>query len=260
MMVQKQQLRQILQQLVQRLTNTPKVVFDWVTIPEGAFLWGSDTSKDLMAAGNETPQRQIYLSVYRIMRMPVTNAQYKVFVDATGHRTPEHWHGKEIPKKKANHPVVNVSWRDAMSFCTWAGARLPSEAEWEKAARGTGGRIYPWGNQPPAAKRCNFNRNVDDTASVGSYPAGASPYRVMDMAGNVWEWVNDWYQDDYYSVSPDNNPKGPATGTFRVLRGGSWFELGDNNVRSAHRNNNHPAFWSYDNGFRCARSLRSGRR
>ncbi len=245
---------QILRKFVQRITQTPKIALDWVTIPAGAFVRGSDRSKDLLAAGNETPQRQIYLSTYQIARMPVTNAQYKVFVDATGHRTPEHWHGKEMPSGKANHPVVNVSWQDAVAFCTWAGVRLPSEAEWEKAACGTDGYIYPWGNQPPDVNRCNFNRNVDDTTPVDNYPAGASPYGVMDMAGNVWEWVNDCYQDDYYSVSPSINPPGPATGSFRVLRGGSWFELGDNNVRSAHRNSNHPAFWSFDNGFRCARS------
>jgi formylglycine-generating enzyme required for sulfatase activity len=243
-----------LQQFFQRLTRRPKIAIEWITIPAGTFLWGSDPSKDLMAAADETPIREIYLSTYQIMRMPVTNAQYKVFVDVTGHRTPEHWYGKEIPGRRANHPVVNVSWRDAVAFCTWAGGRLPSEAEWEKAARGTDGRIYPWGNQPPDEQHCNFNRNVDDTTPVGSYPAGAGPYGAMDMAGNVWEWVNDWYEENYYSISPGSNPQGPATGRFRVLRGGSWFEVGDNYLRSAHRYDNHPAFWSYDNGFRCVRS------
>ncbi|MBI1294267.1 SUMF1/EgtB/PvdO family nonheme iron enzyme [bacterium] len=220
-------------------------------MPAGAFVRGSDIN--YTAVGNETPQRQIYLSTYQIARMPVTNAQYNVFVDATGHRTPEHWHGKEIPSGKANHPVVNVSWHDAMAFCTWAGVRLPSEAEWEKAARGTDGHIYPWGNQSPDVKRCNFNRNVCDTTAVGSYPAGVSPYGVMDMAGNVWEWVHDWYQSDYYSVSPDSNPQGPATGICRVMRGGSWFNL-DYYVRSANRDYNHPGSWHYDLGFRCVRS------
>ena len=227
--------------------------FDWVTIPTGAFVRGSDTSKDLLAVDNETPQRQIYLSTYQIMRMPVTNAEYKVFVDATDHRPPHHWIGREIPKDKANHPVINVSWRDAMAFCTWAGVRLPSEAEWEKAARGADGRIYPWGNQPPDAKRCNFGGKVGNTAPVGSYPAGASPYGVMDMAGNVWEWVNDWYQSDYYSVSPGSNPQGPATGEYRVLRGGSWPNNVDG-VRSANRNDYHPDSWYLFIGFRCVRS------
>ena len=227
--------------------------FDWVTIPAGAFVRGSDTSKDLLAVDNETPQRQIYLSTYQIMRMPVTNAEYKVFVDATDHRPPHHWIGREIPKDKANHPVINVSWRDAMAFCTWAGVRLPSEAEWEKAACGTDGHIYPWGNQPPDVKRCNFNRNVRDTSAVGSYPAGASPYGVMDMAGNVWEWVNDWYQASYYSVSPGSNPLGPTTGESCVLRGGSWGN-GDNFVRSACRGYNHPDVWFNFYSFRCVRS------
>ncbi len=255
-MTENQQGRQILQQFFQRSTQTPKVAFDWVTIPAGGFVRGSDRSKDLLAAGNETPQRQIYLSTYQIARMPVTNAQYNVFVDATGHRTPEHWHGKEIPSGKANHPVVNVSWHDAMAFCTWAGARLPSEAEWEKAARGTDGRLYPWGNQPPDEQCCNFNRaeNVDATAPVGSYPNGASLYGVLDMAGHVWEWVCDWYQSDYYSISPGSNPQGPTTGTFRVLRGGSWLDAVDA-VRCADRFGIPPDYWVNSLGFRCARTL-----
>jgi formylglycine-generating enzyme required for sulfatase activity len=227
--------------------------FDWVTIPADAFVRGSDKSKDKQAYDDETPQRRIYLSEYQIARVPVTNTQYKVFVDATGHRKPAHWEGGQIPKGKTDHPVVYVTWQDAMAFCTWAGVRLPTEAEWEKAARGTDGRIYPWGNQPPDAKRCNFGGKVGDTTPVGIYPDGASPYGVMDMAGNVWDWVNDWYEAGYYSVSPGSNPQGPTTGSSRILRGGAWYHY-DDFVRSANRSYNHPVNWYVSYGFRCVRS------
>ncbi|MBX3000987.1 MAG: formylglycine-generating enzyme family protein [Caldilineaceae bacterium] len=234
-------------------TQTSKIVFDWVTIPAGEFLRGSDKSKDSQALDNETPQRRIYLSDYQIARVPVTNAQYKVFVDATGHRKPKHWEGAEIPKGKTDHPVVNISWEDAMAFCTWAGVHLSTEAEWEKAARGSDGCIYPWGNHPPDAKRCNFNGNVGNTTPVGNYSADASFYGVMDMAGNVWEWVNDWYDKNYYSISSGSDPHGPATGNYRVLRGGAWFS-GDHFVRSALRGSAHPSVRNDGLGFRCARS------
>ena len=153
----------------------------------------------------------------------------------------------------ADYPVVNVTWYQADAFCTWIGARLPTEAEWENAARGMDGRIYPWGDQVPTQELANFAENVGDTTPVGSYLAGASPYGVMDMAGNVWEWMNDWYDSDYYSQSSSENPQGPATGEYRVLRGGSWYGY-DYNVRSALRNYRGPDYWDSLVGFRCARS------
>jgi formylglycine-generating enzyme required for sulfatase activity len=266
------------------LTLEKPIRMELVRIPAGEFLMGSDPQKDKDAGDNEKPQHRVHLPDFYIGKAPVTNVQFEAFVRAKGHKTTAEkegsgwalkgseweqvkgadWHHPGGPKtgivQKADHPVVQVSWEDAGAFCTWLSEvsgqafRLPTEAEWEKAARGTNGRLYPWGNEAPDASRCNFNREVGDTTPVDKYPTGATPdFGVLDMAGNVWEWCNDWYAADYYTNAPEHNPPGPPTGQYRVLRGGCW-NYSQRFVRAAVRDRDSSAF-GYDHiGFRCVRS------
>ena len=166
----------------------------WVDVPAGEFLYGDQ-------------KQRLPLGAFRISRTPITNAQYNVYVQSAGVGKPDHWPNGVIPAGKENHPVVNVSWDDAQAFCQWAGVRLPTEQEWEKAARGADGRTYPWGNQAPSGDLCNFNNIVGGTTAVGRYPKGASPYGLLDMAGNVREWCENLYEGQSYR---------------RVLRGGAY--------------------------------------
>lgn len=219
-----------------------------VYIPAGEFLMGSDDS-DLQADSDEKPQHTVYLDAFWIDRTEVTNDRYGQCVQAGQCTEPAHsprYHAIEY----GNHPVLGISWDQAVEYCTWAGRRLPTEAEWEKAARGMDGRLYPWGTDAPDSNRLNFNHLVDDTSEVGKYPGGASPYGVLDMAGNVWEWVADGYEEGYYAKSPDRNPQGGEAVNRRVLRGGSWSTEA-HNVRTTNR------FWAFPgrndtDGFRCA--------
>ncbi|HNT56089.1 MAG TPA: SUMF1/EgtB/PvdO family nonheme iron enzyme, partial [Anaerolineaceae bacterium] len=233
-----------------------KVGMEFIGIPAGDFLMGSDPQKDMDAWPAEQPQNRINLPNYWIGRAPVTNAQYAVYVSLGG-TAPAHWKNNQPPQDKLAHPVVNVSWQDATDFCEWLGrrleqpVRLPTEAEWEKAARGTDGLIYPWGDQAPDLRRCNFANKAHSTTQVGLYsPAGDSPYGCMDMAGNVREWCADWYREDYYLISPKSSPPGPLEGQYRVTRGGSW-DYEARYVRAANRNRNIPGNREPDQGFRC---------
>ena len=231
------------------------IEFDWVTIPAGDFLMGSDKQRDKQAYDDELPQHRINLPEFRISKVPVTNAQYAVFVQATHNRAPKHWRDGKVPQGKEQHPVVYVKWRDARAFCAWASeatgatVRLPSEAEWEKAARGADGLIWPWGDEPPTKERCNFDSNIRDTMPVDAYPRGASPYGVLDMAGNVWEWTSSLYKP--YPYVPGDGRESLEAAERCTLRGGA-FDIDDNNVRCAYRNYNSPGFSSYFVGFRVA--------
>ena len=220
-----------------------------VYVPEGEFRMGSE---DEDAWDDEKPEHQVYLDAFWIYQTEVTNAQYRQCVEEDACLLPGDT-TKYQDADYADHPVVHVSWYDADAYCQWSRGQLPTEAEWEKAARGTDGRIYPWGDQKPTCNLANFSGCVGGTSRVGSYPDGASPYGALDMAGNVWEWVADWYAEDYYSRSPDDNPTGPTSGNKRGIRSGSWYS-GRGSLRVSYRNRYGPDNWYGNYGFRCLRS------
>ncbi len=210
-----------------------------VLIPAGEFQMGCDPAHNGgYSCSFDAPLHPVYLDAYTIDKYEVTNAEY-VKCELAGVCPPPAAISSSTrpayytdPAYK-NYPLINVSWYAANTYCTWIGKYLPTEAQWEKAARGSPGtRAFPWGDQPPDCTRVNGIYDpgliycVGDTSQVGSYPLGASPYGVLDMAGNVWEWVNDWHQSDYYSLSPYANPPGPASGDSKVIRGGSYGNSG----------------------------------
>ena len=257
-------------------TSPPSIPAGMVLIPAGNFIQGSLDAEiddaiqmcDNAYGGNcphshdwfadETPRRTVYLDAFYIDRWEVTNERFAAFVTATGHVTDaekkgeaQTWRTFNTPGGE-NYPVVWMSWNDANAYCQWAGKRLPTEAEWEKAARGTGGRIWPWGSNWESGRANTSDGGPGSVTAVGSYPTGASPYDVMDMAGNVWEWAADWYDPLWYSHSPTHNPGGPPQGVSRVLRGGS-FRNPSWEVRAVHRHSGGPDGYAPDHGFRCAR-------
>jgi formylglycine-generating enzyme required for sulfatase activity len=245
---------------------------EMVRIPAGTFLMGSDRKVDRNAYPAEFPQRKVYLDAYEIDKYEVTTVQFLKFVLASNRDPLIDWQydGGNFQETMASHPVMHVSWFDADAYCKWAGKRLPTSAEWEKAARGEDGRIYPWGNEPAGLSRANFGRTglsgpVRDRPerlllyppiiSVDKYENGASPYGVFQMAGNVAEWTADWYDPNYYKKAPDRNPKGPEKGTQRAFRGGGWIDSTPT-VRPAQRNGTEPNTKMNWLGFRCARDVK----
>ena len=227
-----------------------------------------DRSCKLWWFSDEYPLKLVKLDSYWIDIYEVTNEKYLEFVKATGHppalddscttdgcREGNLWEGETFPKVIRKQPVTQVSWYDAEAYCKWKGKRLPTEAEWEKAARGPTGNVYPWGKSYPKG-RATFKRKwqgIYTMTNVGSYPTGVSVYGVHDMAGNVWEWVSDWYHRTYYTHGTNKNPQGYVDGEFKSLRGGSWVNYADS-LRSGFRRWSRPDVRFNDTGFRCAKS------
>ncbi len=205
------------------------------------------TDADRDAHDEEKPAHSVTLDAFWIDRTEVTNGQYRQCVEAGACEEPTCWDNADL--NAPDQPVVCVTWDDAQAYAGWAGGRLPTEAEWEKAARGTDGRLYPWGENVPDCQTANFKGCVGRTPTVGSQPGGASPYGALDMAGNAWEWVADWYDETYHGDAPVQNPQGPASGERRVLRGGS-FDMSESRLRTAFRIGNRPAYSNWDLGFR----------
>ena len=251
------------------IRNTDGMIM--VYVPAGEFTMGSNTDDALVECQkfrsdcsrdwfvNEAPPHQVYLDAYYIDKFEVSNAQYKICVESGGCVQPlENSYSRSSyygNSQYDDYPVIYVNWNLAQAYCEWAGATLPTEAQWEKAARGTDGRTYPWGEGIDCEK-ANFGIcNKGDTTTVGSYPDGASPYGALDMAGNVMEHVNDWYDSEYYLQSPLKNPKGPSNGNGHVVRDGAWTSYAFS-LRTSARNHSDVAGKAiiYTIGFRCAHS------
>jgi iron(II)-dependent oxidoreductase len=211
---------------------------------------------------DDLPAHLVEIEPFYIDQKEVTNRDFARFVSEKGVAAPRHWMGGVVPGGEEDHPAYNVSWDDAVAYCEWGGKRLPTEAEWERAARGTVPELlYPWGNEfapkeSPESERgvpMAHNNDPDGPIAVASFPANS--FGLHDVTGNVWEWTADWYALHYYSVSPDRNPTGPADGIYRVLRGGSWAERDDRIMAVSYRNFTDPSTKAPTIGFRCAQSL-----
>ena len=251
---------------------------EWVSIPESTFLMGS-TPEETKAAYEdaklrssmleqhtfhaELPRHPVYLSTYEISRYEITNAQYRAFVEATDRPTPRGHNGEETWADEAlngdTQPVVGVTWFDAQAFAEWIGGSLPTEAQWERAARGAEGRTYPWGNTPPKARQhANFARRYNHPIPVGQFPKGESPNGIADLAGNVWEWCLDEYSPTFYQQHSGGTPQDPLNLRFRdvlrarVIRGGAW-DVGRAFLRSSLRFKFYPLDSTHTIGFRVVR-------
>lgn len=222
-----------------------------IHIPAGEFLMGSSKyDRDLET--NEIPQHSVYLDAFWISQTQVTNAMYArcAAEDACQYSAGHAINPRYLDPAYADHPLVYVTWQSAMDYCTWSGGRLPTEAEWEKAARGTEGQKFTWGNTSPMLEQVNANNVVGDTTQVGQFLSGASVYGVLDMGGNVREWVWDWYDPYYYQYSPTDNPSGPVSGEKKVLKGAGYSDI-YRFVRPANRLAHDPTSPGINRGFRC---------
>lgn len=245
------------------IKDEPKDPVEMIYIPAGKFLMGT-SEKDLELYKtlfplreseryvNEMPQREVYLDAFLIDIHEVTNRKYQNFLRATEYEPKDYLNSP--PHDNPDYPALVLVWEDAFAYAAWAGKRLPTEAEWEKAARGADGRIWPWGNQWDASLLSGNDGTgeidgYEQTAPVGQFPQGASPYGVLDMAGNLWEWCSDWYASDYYLHAPNRNPKGPSKGDGHVLKGGDW-SVNKDYTRCASRFGGEPG--SMLRSFRCA--------
>jgi formylglycine-generating enzyme required for sulfatase activity len=221
-----------------------------VYVPGGTFQMGSPVGDS-----DEQPVHTVTLDSFWIDRTEVTNDQYErcaadgtcIRASQSSSSTRDSYYGDS---QYNDYPAIRLDWNDAKTYCEWIGGRLPTEAEWEYAARGPEGHIYPWGNDPPDGTLANYGGRVGDTTKVGSYPDGESWVGALDMAGNVWEWVNDWYAGNYYAASQSKNPTGPSAGVLKVIRGGSWYYIPD--IRPANRVPEGTYVREVNIGFRCA--------
>lgn len=246
--------------------NSPINEKEMVVVPEGEFSMGCDLKDDSLCY-NSKPAHKVYLSSFEIDKYMVTYNRYNECIEAG--KCTELFFGAACNAHmpwNSDHPVNCVDFEQAKNFCEFDNKRLPTEAEWEKAARGTDGRIYPWGNETPSCDLVVMNKKLSDeimgpgcgagtTRPVGSKPKGASAYGAMDMAGNLFEWTSDWFSPDYFKDSPYRNPKGPETGEKKVLKGSSWLVRTNTGIASNLRTDYSPLGQGYVVGFRCARDL-----
>jgi len=245
---------------------------EMVLIPEGVFTMGYKiNNKNEWGDTDEEPVHKVFLKSYYIDRLEVSASQFSNFLNLNLKKAPLYFQtGSGVTIEKVdrlyspraglnNYPANRVSWYGADAYCRWLNKRLPTEAEWEKSARGIDGRIFPWGDEFPTNDRVTFRRKFNEIGFkvlevVDSMPNGRSPYGVHHMAGNAWEWVSDWYEDIYYEKSPFANPKGPDFGVSKVLRGGNWYYKAYY-MRTTYRFNEKPGVFKNWQGFRCAKDL-----
>ena len=219
-----------------------------VLVPAEEFTMGSDEGDD-----DEQPIHRVFLDSFYLDTFEVTNGRFAKFVETIQSEPPWGFADQETPVVDADRPVRWVNWLEAWGYCLWAGKRLPTEAEWEKAARGTDGRVYPWGNDPPTVAHAVFGltEGAETVSPIGNRDQGKSPYGVHDLAGNLYEWVTAWYDDAFYTTHPTSNPRGPGEGTAKVQRGGSYINQ-PYRLRAAFRTKGDPTEHDPHVGFRCA--------